>query len=153
MRTNDQVAADFLGELRTRKIVVPAVTTVERLCADALVDAELRIVTSIAERLGTEIGNQLLALLSKTVDDRTNRFVWLRKVEPANSAIIHRMPDRLYTLRTLQVEPGGLDGISPQRVPPGCAAKGNATLLTVCTLCLNIGNPLPTGSPRSSDKP
>jgi hypothetical protein len=50
-RTNDQLAANVVAELRHRKIIVPGSSTVERLCADALVAAERRITARIASRV------------------------------------------------------------------------------------------------------
>jgi hypothetical protein len=116
-RRNDQLAADLVVELRRRKIIVPASSTVERLCADALVAAERRIAGRIAGRLGVGARTRLLCLLNETVDDRVSRFVWLRHFEPGtNSADINRLLDRLDALQALALDRNVLDGIPPHRV-------------------------------------
>lgn len=116
-RTNDQLAADFLVELRRRKIIVPGVSTVERLCADALVAAERRIATRVASRLDHSARSRLLALLSETADDRITQFVWLRHFEPgANSADINRLLDRLDMLREIDIDPSVLSDVPVHRI-------------------------------------
>ena len=63
-RSNDDLAASMLGELRRRKVIAPAPSTVERLCADALVAAERIIATRIASRLESGLRERLTTLLS-----------------------------------------------------------------------------------------
>jgi hypothetical protein len=60
-------------------------STIERLCADALVDAERRIEERIAGRITPALGEQLAALLEDTVDGRITRFVWLRQLRLART--------------------------------------------------------------------
>ena len=116
-RTNDGLAADFLAELRRRKIIIPGLTTIERCCADALVAADRAIVKRIADRINSGTARRLLALLDETVDDQLTRFVWLRQFEAgANSADINRMLDRLDYLETIGVHRRVLDGVPPHRV-------------------------------------
>ncbi len=89
--SNEDIARRFVVECRRTRTVLPATTTIERLCATALVDAERRIETRIAGRLFTPVRQQLLALLEETVDDRVTRFVWLRQFEPgSNSSSVNR---------------------------------------------------------------
>ncbi len=73
-RTFSGRGARELKDCRTR-IVLPVASMIERLCATALVDAELQIETRIAGRLSMPIREQLLALLEETADDRVTRFV------------------------------------------------------------------------------
>ena len=85
--SGEDLVVRFVERCRQSLVILPAETTIERLCADALVNAERQIETRIADRLVPEIQSQLLALLNDTVDDRMTRFVWLRQFEPgANSA-------------------------------------------------------------------
>ena len=53
-RSNEGLAHEVVAEMRLRCIVVPAPSTVERLCADALVAADNRISRRIADRLDTD---------------------------------------------------------------------------------------------------
>lgn len=116
-RTNDQLAVAFVSELRSRKIIVPGSSTVERLCADALVAAERRIAARIAGRLDIRGRTRLLNLLDETVDQRLTRFVWLRQFEPgANSADVNRLLDRLDVLQDVYLGSDVLDGVPPHRV-------------------------------------
>jgi hypothetical protein len=50
-RNNVELAALFVQECRKRKIILPGITVIERLCADARVAAEREIVGRIASRL------------------------------------------------------------------------------------------------------
>ncbi|WP_139379672.1 hypothetical protein, partial [Zoogloea sp. LCSB751] len=89
-------ARRFVAECRRTHTVLPATSTIERLCATALVDAERRIETRIASRLAMTVREQLLALLGEAVDDRVTRLVWLRQFEPgSNSSSANRLLDRL----------------------------------------------------------
>jgi len=76
--SNEDIARRFVEECRTRQIILPAVTTIERLCADALVDAERQIENRIAGRISQNTRVQLLSLLEEKIDDRITRFVWLQ---------------------------------------------------------------------------
>lgn len=116
-RTNDALAADFVAELRRRKIIIPGLTTLERCCADALVAADRAIVQRIADRIDSATARRLLAVLDETADDQLSRFVWLRQFEAgANSADINRMLDRLDYLETIGLDRRALDGVPPHRV-------------------------------------
>ncbi|MCS5782173.1 DUF4158 domain-containing protein [Klebsiella pneumoniae subsp. pneumoniae] len=84
--SNEDIARRFVAECRRTRTVLPATSTIERLCAAALVDAERRIETRIASRLPMSIREQLLALLEETADDRVTRFVWLRQFEPGSNS-------------------------------------------------------------------
>ena len=50
-RSNEDLAHRFIVRCRETSTILPAVSTIERLCADALVAAERRIETRIAENL------------------------------------------------------------------------------------------------------
>jgi hypothetical protein len=49
--SNEDIARRFVAECRRTRTVLPATSTIERLCATALVDAERRIETRIASLL------------------------------------------------------------------------------------------------------
>src|SRR3546814_10779347 len=74
----------------------PAITTIERLCADALVAAERRIEKRIAARLDTVACDGLDRLTTEMLPGAISRFIWLRRIEPGNnSAAANRLLDRL----------------------------------------------------------
>ena len=115
--SGEDLVVRFVERCRQSLVILPAETTIERLCADALVNAERQIETRIADRLVPKIRSQLLALLNDTVDDRMTRFVWLRQFEPgANSAAANQLLDRLEYLQRVDLPAGLLDGVPPHRV-------------------------------------
>lgn len=116
-QSNADLAQRFVDRCRLSMMIVPGVTTVERLCADALVAAERRIETRIVDRLDDDAKHKLGGLLSELIDDRITRFVWLRQFEiGSNSADACRLLERLELLQGLNLSPGILDGIPPHRV-------------------------------------
>ena len=116
-RANEDLAAGLLDEMRRRFIIVPGPTTVERLCAEALVAAERRIAERIADRLPEPERRRLLSLLAETIDDRMTLFVWLRRHEAgSNSAAANRLLDRLDVLKELNIPPGLLMDVPAHRV-------------------------------------
>ena len=116
-RSNDDLARRFVEECRRIQIIVPAISTIERQCADALVAAERKIEEAISSRLNYEARARLDALLVDMVDSHLSRFVWLRQFEPGkNSADVNRLLDRLAFLKNLELSPDILADIPPHRV-------------------------------------
>ena len=117
-RSNDGLAGDMLAELRRRKIIVPGPSTVERLCAGALVTAERAVASRIAGRLDGTLRKRLTGLLSDTVPSRAlTRFVWLRSFESgATSNAVNDLLDRLDWLRAVGVPTSVLEGVPLHRV-------------------------------------
>jgi TnpA family transposase len=116
-RSNDDLARRFVEQCRKTQIIVPAISTIERQCADALVAAERKIEEAISSRLDYEDRARLDGLLVDMVDSHLSRFVWLRQCEPGkNSADVNRLLDRLDFLQNLDLSPDILAGIPPHRV-------------------------------------
>lgn len=116
-RSNEDLAQRSVARCRENLTILPAVSTIEGLCADALVAAERRIETRIAERLDTDAREQLDGLLTELLDANVSRFIWLRQFEVGNnSAAANRLLDRLELLRGLALDPQLLAGIPPHRV-------------------------------------
>ena len=116
-RSNEDLARGFIDRCRRSQTILPAVSTIERLCADALVGAERRIEARIAERLTASIRVRLDALLTEMVDDRLTRFVWLRQFEVGgNSAAAVRLLERLEFLQDIELSPVLLSDIPPHRI-------------------------------------
>jgi hypothetical protein len=115
--SNEDLARRFVTECRRTKTVLPGVSVVERLCADALVATERKIEAHISERFDGTMRIKLDAMLSETVEGGISRFIWLRQFEVGkNSADMNRLLDRLEFLQGLGLTPAVLQGIPPHRV-------------------------------------
>ena len=115
--SNKDLARKFVEECRRSQTILPGVSVIERLCADALVAAERRIESRIVDRLSNEVRKLLDGLLTEMVDGTVSRFVWLRQFEVGNnSAGASRLLDRLECLLALGLSPYILDDIPPHRV-------------------------------------
>lgn len=116
-RSNLDLARRLVENCRQTQTILPGVSVVERLCADALVAAERKIDSRIAERLNETKQTQLDSLLTELVDERVSRFVWLRKFEIGNnSAGASRLLDRLEFLQSLGIPTETLDEVPPHRI-------------------------------------
>ena len=116
-QSNEDLVRRFVDACRDTRTILPATTTIERLCADALVDAERRIEARIAERIPPGLRRDLEHLLEETADAGVTRFVWLRQFEPgSNSADANRLLDRLEHVRRLDVPEGLFHEIPPHRI-------------------------------------
>lgn len=115
--SSEGLVRGFIEECRRRQIIQPSLSTIERLCADALVAAERRIDARIHARLDRRMRATLNALLDEDVDGRISRFVWLRQFAVGkNSADINRLLDRLEFLQGIDLGPDILADIPPHRI-------------------------------------
>jgi len=116
-RSNEDLARRFVEECRRTQTILPGLSVIERLCADALVIAERRIESLIAAKLDCQMAKRLDTLLSEMVDHNVSRFVWLRRFEVGgNSAGASRLLDRLEFLQNLGMSPEILTDVPPHRV-------------------------------------
>src|SRR5690348_190029 len=114
---NAGLAAGLVGEMRSRRIIVPGPATVERACADALVQAERRVARRITDRLGPDVRRRLDGLLGETDERGVSRFARLRRFGPGgNSADMNRLLDRLDALRALDLPADVLADVPAHRV-------------------------------------
>lgn len=115
--SGEDLVRGFVEECRRRLVILPAMSTIERLCADALVAAERRIDARIAARLDGRMRKRLDSLLSESADGHTSRFIWLRQFQVGNnSADANRLLDRLELLQELDLPAAVLDGVPPHRI-------------------------------------
>ena len=115
--SNQDLAQRFVAECRCTQTILPGVSVIERLCADALVAAERKIEARISERLNAAMRAKLDAMLSEAVEGGISRFIWLRQFEVGkNSADINRLLDRLEYLQGLGLSPAVLKNVPPHRV-------------------------------------
>ena len=116
-QSNENLAQRFVEECRRTQTILPGITVIERLCADALVAAERRIESCIAGKLDDKLREQLNALLTEIVDGNVTRFIWLRQFEVGNnSADASRLLDKLEFLQKLNLSPEILADIPPHRI-------------------------------------
>ncbi len=116
-RSNMDLAQRFIAECRQTHTILPGISVIERLCADALVAAERRIETRIVARLNDAIKNQLDALLTENVAGRISRFIWLRQFAVGkNTADINRLLDRLELLQRFELPVDVLASTPPHRI-------------------------------------
>ena len=116
-RSNEDLARRFVEQCRASQTILPGITVVERLCADALVAAERRVDARIANRLDDDMRRRLDALLAEDAGGSVTRFVWLRQFEIGrNSADMNRLLDRLEYLLALELDRGILADVPPHRI-------------------------------------
>jgi TnpA family transposase len=116
-RNGFEIAELFVQECRNCKIILPGITVIERLCADARVTAEREVTEVISSRLDVEMKGKLEKLLSDTVDGRLTIHGWLKRFEVGhNSADVNRLLDKLEYLQKLNVPETLLDGIPKHRI-------------------------------------
>ena len=115
--SNEALARRLVEECRRRQVILPAVSTLERLCADAAVAADRRIEERIAGRLDPAMRTTLDGLLTETLEGRVTRFVWLRQFEPGNNAAVAgRLLERLEFLQRLGLSERIIEDIPAHRV-------------------------------------
>ena len=87
----------FVEACHHTRTILPATTTTERICADALVDAERRVEGPHRRAGPARASAQTSSICSKRRSTPgVTRFVWLRQFEPgSNSAYANRLLDRL----------------------------------------------------------
>ena len=130
-RSNEGLARRFVEECRRRQVILPGLSVMERLCADALVAAERRIEARIATGLDDAMRTRLDRLLTEEVDGSISRFVWLRRFEVGrNSADINSLLDRLEFLQNFDLPSRSTGDRSLRTASPVFAARENATSQT-----------------------
>jgi hypothetical protein len=114
---NHDLAGRFVDECRRTRTILPGISIIERLCADALVVAERLIDSAVVARLDDPMKACLDALLTERVEGKVSRFVWLRQFDVGQtSADATRLLDRLEFLQEMKLSPDILAGIPPHRV-------------------------------------
>lgn len=91
----------FLAELRSRRIVIPGISIVERMAAEAMVAAERIVVADTHALLSVDMQARLDALVSDKTHARQSRFSWLREPAPrVGSRSLLAILDRLDLVRS-----------------------------------------------------
>jgi hypothetical protein len=109
--------AMFLDELRARKIVIPGITVVERMAAEAMHVAESRMVAKIDQALDAATQARLDGLVNEKTNDRQSRFSWLREPTPrVRSASLLEMLDKIDLVRGTGVNLVDIDPLFAARM-------------------------------------
>ena len=99
MTEGGMLASAMVEEMRRRKIIIPGITVVERLCADILVEAERRALRRLAEDLSRDQARRLDALCDLVPETHRTFLPWLR--QPPGAAEPPELPtDRGPTRRS-----------------------------------------------------
>ncbi len=116
-RSDIELAELFVQECRSRQIILPGITVVERVCADAKVVADRRILHRIYSRLDKQNKIHLQAMIDETVDGRLTVYAWLKRFEIGhNSADANKLMEQLEYLQELNIPASVLDGIPKHRI-------------------------------------
>ena len=116
-RTNFELAQRFVRQCRATRIILPAHTTIERLCADTLVMAERRCEQDVFQRIDRTLRKKFDKMLDQMVTDQLSRFVWFRQFEVgSNSRKANQLLARLERLRKFKVPSSILNGISVHQI-------------------------------------
>ena len=116
-RNNAELAELFVKECRKRKIILPGITVIERLCADARVAAEREIVGRIVGHLDEPMKENLNAMLSETVDGRLTVHGWLKRFATGhNSTDVNRLLEKLDYLQEMNIPESVLEDIPLHRI-------------------------------------
>jgi hypothetical protein len=131
-RSNEDLAQRFIKRCQNAQAILPGISVIERLCADALVAAERQIETRIFDRLSDVMKTQLDTFLTENVGGHVSRFIWLRQFEVGkNSADINRLLDRLEFLQSIELPSGMFDSIPPHQITR-LRRQGERYLQTAC---------------------
>ena len=115
--SNFDLAERFIHRCRETQTILPGISTIERLCAEMLVNAERKIDATITARLDPTMRRRLDVLLDDRITDQLTRFVWLRQFEVGNnSRVANQLLDRLERLHKLGLPAGILDGLPSHKI-------------------------------------
>jgi TnpA family transposase len=111
------VADAVIEELRTRKVILPAVSTLERLCWETRRRAQQQVFTTLTHSLSEEQRRQLDALLVVPTDRRRTQLTWLREPPgPARPANFLKVVERLGVIRACGLNSGLLLHVHANRL-------------------------------------
>lgn len=100
----------LMDEMRTRHIVIPGISVVERMAAEAMHKADSHVISAIDDALEPDVRKRLEALVDEKVHDRQSRLSWLREPQPrVAGASLVEIIDKIALIRST-----GLSAISIQ---------------------------------------
>jgi TnpA family transposase len=101
------LAKDLVETLRRRRVLLPSMNVVERVCAEAVTRANRRIYAALTDSLSPAQRQSLDDLLGRKEDSKTTRLAWLRQ-SPAKPNSRHMLEhiERLKALQDLDLPVG-----------------------------------------------
>ena len=103
------LASALVANLRRQSVLLPSVDVIERICAEAITRATLRIHASLTGALTPEHQRQLDALLNLRETSKVSTLVWLRQPPGApNAKHLLEHIDRLKAMEALTL-PAGIE--------------------------------------------
>ena len=106
LRTDNgiKLAQELVENLRSKKVLLPSVDVIERICVQAITIAERQIYRCLAGALSTEQKSRVDSLLLMQGDSKTSTLIWLRQ-SPAAANAKHLLEhiDRLKVIESLQL--------------------------------------------------
>lgn len=91
----------LLAEMRARHIVIPGVSVVERMAAEAMHRAETNLIAAIDGTLDADTRRRLDAVIDEKVHERQSRLSWLREPQPrVASASLIEIVEKIALIRS-----------------------------------------------------
>lgn len=98
------IAEEFITYLRTNKIQLPSINTIEKLCSEALIDAEKQIYDTLSSSLSNHQKQLLDALLNLQEKSSISQLNWLKQSPQAvNSKFLLMHIKRLKTIKEINL--------------------------------------------------
>ena len=103
------LAGYLIDSLRGRRIIIPALDVIERICAEAITRANRRIYETLSEPLSETHRHKLEQLLVRRGDGKTTWLAWLRQspLRPNSRHMLEHL-ERLKTWQALDL-PAGIE--------------------------------------------
>ena len=101
------LATSVVEDLRRRSIILPTLSTIERICAEAITLADRRIYATLADPLSANQRQRLDKLLERKDGSNITWLAWLRQspAKPNSRNMIEHI-ERLKVLQALDLPPG-----------------------------------------------
>src|SRR5579862_8950092 len=119
-RTTDAgtvLVSSLVEEMRSRKIIIPALSTVERLGWETRRRAQRQVYRKLTEGLNDVQRTQLKALLTVPTASQQTILVWLRQPPgTASPTNFHKVIERLQWIRALELDPQAMASVHQNRL-------------------------------------
>ena len=95
---------ELIERFRNQKILLPSINVIERICAEAITQAERRIYFTLTEGLSDDQKIQLDALLLMYGSSKISTLMWIRQSPAAyNARHMHQHIERLNTIKKINL--------------------------------------------------
>jgi hypothetical protein len=130
-----ELARLLLDEFRRRGIIVPGISQIERMVAQALLDAERHVADLLTRTLSVEQGHRLDALLLPRAGTHLSGLSWTRQParKPGGKSFALIL-ERLAVLRAIGLDPTMPDSVHPERLRRLCQEGARLTAQHLRTL-------------------